>query len=252
MRRRVLFAHYDPANEVRPYVVHHLRALGELGELQFVSNSPLPAGEADKVRPHAARMLLRENAGFDFGAWKEALRGADLSTLDELVLTNSSVVGPLRPLAPIFERMAADGWDFWGMTESFELSHHLQSWFLVLRKPALSSQAFREFVEGILPYRAKDNVVFSYELGLSAYLWQHGFRGGAAFPLDALPPLRWFDSLARGDRLGRLRKDANPTRRYPDLLLEAGMPYVKAEVVRSARWRARIGKAIGGDGLPAA
>jgi rhamnosyltransferase len=231
MSRLVLFAHYDPDGEVKPFVLRHLEGLRELGgRIELLSNSPVPPAEAERLGPRVDRLLVRENVGYDFGMWRDALAGRDLAGVDELVLVNGSVVGPLSPLAPIFGRMEA--WDFWGMTESWQHGHHLQSWFLVLRRPVLASEAFRRFFAGVLDYRAKDPVIYSYEVGLSTWLWENGFKGAAAFPASSLPSAWLADLLVRHTRPWVYRTRKNPTVYYADRLLAAGMPYLKVELFR--------------------
>lgn len=240
VRRLVLHAHWDAEARVRPFTLFHLQALRELpATVHLVSNSPLPEVEQAKLRPLCARVLLRENAGYDFGMWQAALAGLDLAAWDELVLTNSSVLGPLFPLGPIFERMAAGGADFWGMTESWQYLHHVQSWFLVLRAPVLSSPILRRFFEGVLPYREKKSVIHAYELGLTAALRDAGLRGAAAFPPESQPAAWLADLLVRRTLPWSYRRRKDPTIYYPDRLLRAGMPYVKRELLRAKPWRAR-------------
>src|SRR6185295_17213274 len=112
-----LFAHFDADAIVRPYVLHLLKELRTIADaIFFVSNSPLSEVELDKVRAYCSRATTKENVGFDFGMWSEAMKHVDLDSYDELVLSNSSVFGPLRPLAPIFEKMEGVG-DVWGMTD---------------------------------------------------------------------------------------------------------------------------------------
>lgn len=240
-RRLVLYAHWDAEARVRPFTLFHLTALREqLGaSVHLVSNSLLGAAEQEKLRPLCARVTLRRNEGYDFAMWQEALRGLDLAAWDELVLTNSSVVGPLFPLAPIFERMAAAGWDYWGMTETWQYQHHVQSWFIVFRAPALASAALPRFFEGVLPYREKKSVIFAYELGLTAFLRDQGLRGGSAFPPEAQPPAPLADLLVRRTLPWSYRKRKDATIYYPDRLLRAGMPYLKRELFRVRPWRAR-------------
>lgn len=241
MNRLILFAHWDPAAEVKPYILAHLRALEALGgEIEFVSNCPLPPAEVGKVRGFARGVRLRENVGYDFGMWQEALAHADLGGVDELVLVNSSVVGPFFPLAPIFERMTATGWDFWGMTESWTHVHHVQSYFLVLRRAVVQSRVLTRFFETVMPYRSKDQAILAYELGLSTWLWESGFTGGAAFPPESQPRAWLADILVRRTRPWVYRKRKNPTLYYPDRLWQAGMPYVKVDLFRRKPWRARV------------
>lgn len=226
MKRIALFAHFDGQNEVKPYIVEFLRRLRPCcDDVVFVSTATLGQAELDKVRPFCGRVLLRENVGFDFCMWQDALRDLDISDVDELVLTNSSVFGPIFPLAPIFERMTASAADFWGMTDNFAITWHLQSYFLVLKRRVLTSPLFAQFFASVLPFRDKWQVVRSYEVGLSKFLTENGFEGAAFAALGS-----WVDDPERRDRIARARLDS--TIFFPLELLQSGMPFVKAALLR--------------------
>jgi lipopolysaccharide biosynthesis protein len=223
--RLCVFAHYDSQDEVKPYVLHLLRALRqECDEITFVSTSTLPETEIEKTRDHCSRTMCKDNAGYDFGMWKYALERTDPECCDELALVNSSILGPLFPLHPIMQHMEAQDCDFWGMTDSKQVAWHLQSYFLVFRACVLRSQAFRQFWHAVLPYRNKDQVVRSYELGLTVFLQEHGFRA---------QPVRAVDSLPSPISLSRFRrKRFNPTHKRAGHLLARGFPFVKLELLR--------------------
>ena len=226
MNRVALFAHFDAQNEIKPYVGFLLERLrSSCSRIVFVTTSRPTEIELGKVRPVVDEVLVNDNVGFDFGMWQHALEREKLAACDELVLTNSSSFGPIFPLGPIFERMTAGPSDFWGMTDSIEHRWHLQSYFLVLKRPAISSDAFRAFWESVLPYREKSQTIFSYELGLSQFLVEHGLRPAAFAPLEA-----WATPAIR-KRMSR-RRQWNPTLFYPSRLLEIGMPFVKVHLLR--------------------
>ena len=97
MKSVALFAHYDSQAEVKPYVVTFLQGLREVcDEIIFVSTAALPNAELERVQPVCSRTLVCENVGYDFAMWRHALSELDLSAVDELVLANSSVFGPIR------------------------------------------------------------------------------------------------------------------------------------------------------------
>lgn len=234
MKRIALFAHFDAKNEVKSYVLSYLKALrGECESIAFVSTSPLPEPERAKLAPYCERVLLRDNVGWDFVMWREALSAVDLSGVDELVLANSSTFGPIFPLRPIFERMSAERCDFWGMTDNFEIAWHLQSYFLVFKRSALRSPAFAEFFRGVLPYRDKDQVIRSYELGLSRYLQEAGLVPAAFAPIGA-----WERSEWKRERLRRKRRNA--TLYHPLQLVRLGMPLVKVQLLRDNPAKVRL------------
>lgn len=228
MKRLILFAHFDRDNRIQPYVQVHLQALKALGgRIHFISNSALAESELAKLAGLVDDIRLRDNQGLDFGMWKEALAGVDLAAFEELVLTNSSVLGPATPLAPIFQRMEATPCDFWGMTESTEGCRHLQTFFLVFRKAALAAPAFKTFWDSVLPFRSRQNIIFSCELGLTRFLVEQGLVCAVAFPLEQAPNPFWDHLVFRRSLSRRFRPHRNPTHHYPDLLLQQGMPYGK-------------------------
>jgi rhamnosyltransferase len=221
MRRLALFAHYDAQAEVKPYIVYYLQRLREVcDDVIFISNSALPERETAKVEALCSRVLLRDNVGYDFGMWRDGLEAIELQGWDELVLTNSSIFGPIHPLDAALRRMSEVACDFWGMTESKEIGWHLQSYFLVFRERVLASSAFREFWKGVLPYRDKHQVVRSYEIGLSTFLREQGFAAAAFVPASEIP-VRWFH-----------RYPSNPTLEHAEFLIRYGMPFVKVQLLR--------------------
>jgi lipopolysaccharide biosynthesis protein len=232
--RVALFAHFDARNEVKSYVLSYLKALRqECQKVLFVSTAALPEAELAKLSGVCQLTLLRENVGWDFCMWKEALGVTDLTNVDELVLANSSTFGPVFPLAPIFERMSEAPCDFWGMTDNFEIAWHLQSYFLVFKRSALSSPAFKDFFASVLPYRDKDQVIRSYEVGLTRFLEEHHLVPAAFAPAGAWESSEWKRRLAR-------KRKRNSTVYHPLALLKLGMPLVKVQLLRDNPARVRL------------
>jgi lipopolysaccharide biosynthesis protein len=226
MKRTAIFAHYDAAGTVKPCTLSYLKALrAHCHSIAFVSNGNLAEHELAKAREYCATAMRRENVGFDFCAWQSALASLDLTDCDELLLANSSVFGPVYPLGPIFEEMSRRECDFWGMTDNFEIAWHLQSYFLVLKRAAFTSECFKTFFRAVLPYRDKDQVIRSYEIGLTRFLEEGGLVPAAFVPMAA-----WVQSEA-GKRKLRARP-CNSTLVYPMELLRAGMPLVKVQLLR--------------------
>lgn len=229
MRRIALFAHYDAQTEIKPYIVFYLRRLREVcDDVIFVSNSPLPKPEIAKATPHCSQVLLHANVGYDFLMWRLGIERIEPENWDELVLTNSSIFGPIHPLGRVFARMGDVACDFWGMTESKEIAWHLQSYFIVFRRRPIVSGAFHDFWKAVLPYRDKHQVVRSYEIGLSTFFCEQGFAPAVFVPTSQLPGRRFRQSKF------------NPLLERPQLLIERGMPFVKVELLRANPFGAKL------------
>lgn len=249
MKRLAIYAHYSPSPQVAGYVRYCLERIAALGfEVCFVSNSELSADSVAALKQTCARVIVRENTGLDFCMWQRGLAEYDRLQFDELLLTNSSIIGPLQPLGAVWQSLAVAGCDFWGLTDNDEFKPHLSSYFLVFRQPVLHSDRFRDFWRTVLPYRNKAQVIYSYELGLSDWLVEGGFRWRAAFPqkeiIAAYRAERGWAGRC-GDRyralrhLGRNRElpPRNTTTVYPDLLLQRGMPFLKVSLLHQPSLR---------------
>jgi len=230
-RRLVLFAHYDAQGEVKRYIQHYLRALREVSSrIVFITTASLDDRSLAVAQRLTDQVLERRNIGFDFCMWRDALEVTDISAWDEIVLTNSSVFGPLFPLATAFQNMADQNVDMWSMTENHEIAWHLQSYFLVMRRSVHSSPAFAQFWSSVLPYRDKWQVVLSYEIGLSRWLLGNGYRL-QSYTTTLLPSVE--GKSLQPDRFAALRSArSNTTAHYPTELLQLGMPFVKVETLR--------------------
>lgn len=230
MTRHCVFAHFDEDNDVKPHIRHHIRELAQVcTTIDFVSTSPVSMQDARSLARYVTSVTQIENHGFDFGMWKRAMPFKDLRKIDELVLTNSSVVGPLADLAALFGRMEKLPVDIWSMTDNHEFLWHLQSYFLVFKRDVLHSQAFLRFWQALIPLKDKWQTILSYEIGLSTYLRECGFSLRAAFPYHEIVPLK-----------RKRLKAINPTVKYPAELLEAGYPYIKVELLRDNPYNVRL------------
>ena len=236
--RLAIYAHYGSSPQVAGHVWYYLEQIIALGfQLCFVSNSEIsPASEA-ALKKICERVIVRENTGLDFSMWQRGLAEYDLSKFEELLLTNSSIIGPLAPLAPLWQNPALADCDFWGLTDSTEISYHLQSYFLVFRQSVIRSPCFVEFWRAVLPYREKLQIIRSYEAGLTCWFEEAGFKWKAIFPqAEIWPQFKQGRGFVRGTLdflLQRNQTPLNTTLFAPDVLLQHGMPFVKASLLNN-------------------
>jgi lipopolysaccharide biosynthesis protein len=241
MKRVALYAHYSNNDVVAKHVFYYLMKLREFGfQVCFISNSPISFSSEELLKGICERIIQRENVGYDFSMWQQGLSHYERSQMDELLLTNSSIIGPLQPLAPLWQNPAIVGCDFWGLTDNDELESHLQSYFLVFRPRVLQSARFMDFWNSILPYKDKQQLILSYEVGLTRWLEEGGFKWGAVFKQKQIISL-FFRSLKKRSIAQKIRdrirkRTYHPGRNtsviYPDFLLQCGMPFLKAALLR--------------------
>ena len=111
--RIALYVHYSPGGQVSDMVRRQLSLLAGSGfSIVFISMAArIPDDDWKAVRALCALVVQRENFGRDFGAWHDLMpevagRWADI---DELMLVNDSVLGPITALEPVIETMRAGG-----------------------------------------------------------------------------------------------------------------------------------------------
>ena len=216
-----ILCHHDRDGTIRPDTLRYLLEVRAAGfAIVVVSNG-------GKLRPDAIAavawlggiVLTRRNIGLDFGAWRMGLRTLNLPGPDtrRILLMNDSVYGPLAPLAPLLARMTLEGADLWGLTDSPERGWHLQSYFLLAHEALIRSDVWRWFWRGVFPLPFKRLMVGRYEIGLSQLVSRAGLRARALFPYATLVP----DASVR-----------NPTLDGWRVLLDAGFPFLKRELLR--------------------
>lgn len=234
-RRLAILQQFDPQGGVPLFIREHLKGLRTVAaRIVLISNSPI--AEQDRLEAEAIcdEVIERPNAGWDFAGWRDALARENMSAWDQVILTNSSVVGPIYPLPPIFAEMEGRDADFWGLVLSRQIRRHLQSYFFVFNAAVTQSDQWRDFWSGVRDIDDKDEVISHYEAGLTQALAKGGFTYDAYVP-D--PPLRKRIRICEFELAGLDLKTpydctrVNRTVRWHDELVEQGMPYLKASLL---------------------
>ncbi|WP_297045037.1 rhamnan synthesis F family protein [uncultured Desulfovibrio sp.] len=191
-RRLLLFVHYNKWGELAEYVVYLLKHVRNVfSRVVLISNSPLSETTRMPLEGLYDDFFQRENTGFDFLAWKEALarEGRErLAAYDSVTLMNDTCFGPLFDLEGVYRRMEAQGADFWGLSnhrgtrcDDFNLlakdnyiAEHIQSYFLCFSRKAFLSSAFHSFWKSVENEKSVTKVIRNYEIPLTKLLNEEG------------------------------------------------------------------------------
>lgn len=179
-KRVAVFAAYDRENKVQQYVLTYLKFLREAAQkIVVVYDNDLPESEKCKILPYADEVIARAHGEYDFGSYKRGYQYVCdqgwLAAADEFILCNDSCFC-LKSLAPAFAKKAGVDCDFWAATKNHVPKPHLQSFFLVFRKPVFLSAQFRDFLLAVRKQRSIDDIIEQYEIGLSQMLYSCGFK----------------------------------------------------------------------------
>jgi lipopolysaccharide biosynthesis protein len=212
--RALIFAHFDPDGQVDPHVVYALQSYREyFDKIVFVSTAPLKDSAA--ISPFVDKMIRRPNVGFDFCSWKAGLRELDSpGDFFEVIFCNDSIYGPIFDLEQALLAPSIKDADFWGMSQSWQLRSHIQSYFFSMRYPLFRKRDGLLFWDGVRELPDKTAVIHAYELTMADWFRERGYNVKSVFNADSAVT-------------------TNPTLLDWRQLLIAGVPYVKVELLRT-------------------
>lgn len=215
-KRNALLVTFAKNGKLKPHVTHLIRGIRQSGysvhlvitaDSRFVPYPPELLGDCSSI-------FLRENKGYDFGAWAHVLTEMpQFWDGDELLLANDSVFGPLNfeRLTKLAQRIQQSHSDIIGLTSNYEYAEHFQSYFLVLKKRALASPAMRDFFRSIVNFSDKSQVIREYEIPFLSRMKAAGLQAEVCFPA--------------------YQKEQNPVILDWDRLIDDGFPFVKASIL---------------------
>lgn len=185
MKRLTIFSHFDSNNLIEDYVVFYLSELSKLSDIIFVSDcNQISDIELQKIKPYIINSIIENHGEYDFGSYKKgyqfALSNNILNDYEELIFANDSCYAPIFPFGEMFKTMSAKTLDFWGVTSNFNTyfskEFHIQSYFIVFTKRVFFSDVFKDFVLNIRKENDKKSLIEKYEVGLSKYLTDFGYK----------------------------------------------------------------------------
>ncbi len=180
----VLVTHAS-GGRLRPHVLsymEHFKKNGLLVLLVVVVDRPLEILDGEIAA--ASMIIVRDNAGYDFGAWAHAFQLCP--TLFEtrlLIMTNDSIIptGDIAVFQAMMDRVRASQADICGLTANHEYGWHIQSYFLALKGKALRSAAFKNFIGSVRRIDDKDEVVQQYEIKFASRMQAAGLKVEALY-----------------------------------------------------------------------
>lgn len=200
-RRLVVYVVWDRRGGVDDYVPYALQGMrDDAAHILVVVNGELSAKGRAVLEPVADHILVRSNAGFDIWAHKAAIDhlGESIADFDEIVFTNDTWFGPVRPFGPVLERMARKPTHFWGLTDHAReepnpftgkgvLHYHLQSFWIAVRRSMFLSEAWRDYWRDLPEMPSYFDAVLKHEAVFTHFFAMRGFSHDVAFPSSDYP-----------------------------------------------------------------
>lgn len=201
MSRLLIYQYYNKNNKLDKHVLSQLLSIKKhFITVIFVSNSLIDEVDMGMLLTVVDEVILRDNKGYDFGAWRDVLfkgNGQEIgkgvltslvshSSLDWLYLMNSTCFGPIGDIREHLEIMESKELDFWGWTNHKETifkedariwyePEHIQSYFMGFRRKMYMSEAFKNFWLNVKDYAKQDDVIQKYEVQMTDIFKRKGF-----------------------------------------------------------------------------
>ena len=162
VKRLGIYFFYDKDGIVDEFVTYFINdLLKSLDRLIVVCNGKLTPDGRDKFGAYTPEIIVRENKGLDVWAYKTGLEYVgwdECRKYDEIVLCNSTSMGPVYPFSEMFLEMQERDVDFWGITKTHRvdgydfkynpygyLPEHIQSYFITYRNSFIQSYELQHY-----------------------------------------------------------------------------------------------------------
>ena len=177
----LIFAHYHSDGLIRKDVRSFLTECKKyFKKIVFVSTK-VNQKELNKISKNI-KIIKRKNIGYDFYSYKiglEYIRKISKNNFDnkKLYFINSSIlfVDPKKIIKSINKIYIKQN-EFWGLSRSFELTDHIQSYFFFFSTKLFENENILKWWKKIKPLNIHHKIIFKYELGLSKLMIKNNIQ----------------------------------------------------------------------------
>lgn len=215
MKSICFFSSYFTNNEIPSYVKVYLDELiRHFTQTVFLTNEKsLQQPDLNYLAEKKIQIRYYKNEGYDFGMWYKAFDEFPVSDFDRIGLVNDSCI-LFKRLDFFFDWLNDVNPDYSGMVDSYAISYHIQSYFVVMNANA-AGYVCTYFKE----HKIKNDfrsVIHQYEVGLCTFLLGKNMKLRAFF--------------TRENNCG----DFNPMLYYSYDLIKKGIPLIKKKIIFSS------------------
>jgi hypothetical protein len=212
MRSICFFSSYFEKSKL-PYFIrcYLLELKRHFNEVVLISNEKILENDDNVfLEQNKIEWMPVKNEGYDFGMWYKAFKKKNIMEYDRIALVNDSCI-LFKTLDDTMKAIDSAKWDYCGLLDSAQINYHIQSYFLVMNKPAakyvdeyFSMHGTREHI---------DDVINTYEVGLTPFLLSKQMKVGSVYSYTLCKP------------------DYNPSFYGIETLIRAGFPMIKKKII---------------------
>lgn len=178
-QKALIIAHFNNHGALRTDTVEALPYFHNIYDRIILVSTCLSSEEVSKL-PDYVEVIIRDNYGYDFYSYRQGilmLKDGGISWQVTLMNTSFIIAEPVKLCNSYLEPITSmDLFDFIGLTHSLEINEHLQSYLLTLSAALIEDSRFVDWWEKMSPLNDKNEIVTKYEVGLSQYIEELGFK----------------------------------------------------------------------------
>ena len=188
-----IFAAYSEDGTVPDYVISYLKALKEIApNIIYITDNPIKRWDIEKISPYIMRLEAKRHGEYDWGSYKRGYNWLDnhnlLSKTKKLIFANDSALLVAKSLVPVMYDMTYDI-DFYGITANTDGTYHLQSYFLAFNSKVFMHPEFHSYLNSVKKQKDGLTVAARYEVPLTPFLHDLGFKSATYIPYEQLSDL---------------------------------------------------------------
>lgn len=175
--------------------------------VMLINNGSLIGELTGKFLPYCHSVIERPRGGRDFGGYKWGSKAlCDLKRrngqVTQVIYCNDSIFVRPSTLALLLSRLRQMSDDYIGITDTFDQSYHVQSWFFVASGALFHRPEFQQFWRSYVPLSYRRHCIKNGEVGISRYLSKHGIHPNPLYTQTMILDLIFEGTLAQAvDRL---------------------------------------------------
>ena len=140
----------------------------------LVNNGRLSGKLVDAYLPYCHTVIQKPPGGRDFGGYQwgtRFLRGlGDDNQVDQVIYCNDSIFVRPTSFEQLLNRIKQLNEDYIGITETFEIHYHVQSWFFAISGRIFDAPFYRTFWDHYRPYSHRQHCINNGEVRMSKFL----------------------------------------------------------------------------------
>jgi len=154
----------------------------------FITNErQIDQGDLSFLAEIGVDVQLVINEGYDFGMWYKALNTIDINKCEQIAFVNDSCI-LFKDLDIVMQFMNSNLYDYCGITDSNQISYHLQSYFIVVNGRRCIDMVYEYYLlNNIIKTNDVRDIINIYEIGLPDFLAKKGFKIGSMFKYTDYP-----------------------------------------------------------------